>query len=73
MTSLIGAGRGILQDRERFSPHKGAYLCSPHCLDDTETNKPSKLIANTITLTSEPQRGPKQEKVGLDLRCLVSY
>lgn len=36
-----------LQDKERVSPHKGAYLCSPHRLDDTETHIPSKLIANT--------------------------
>ena len=40
---------GILQDEEGFSPHKGAYLRSPHCLDDTETHNPSKLIAKHIT------------------------
>lgn len=67
MTSLIGAGRGVVQAREGFSPHKGAYLSSPHCLDDTETHNPSKLMANTLVVTSVQlgcARRPKQEKVG---------
>lgn len=72
MTSLIpavGAGRGYCRTGTGFSPHKGAYLRSPHCLDDTETHNPSKLTANTPPGTSFQlghvhQEGPKQEEVG---------
>lgn len=52
---------GILQDREGFSPHRGAYLRSPHCLDDTERHNPSKLIANTLLITLAQLGSAKQE------------
>lgn len=52
---------GILQGGEGFSPHKGAYLRSPHGLDDTETHNPSKLIANILLITLAQLGRAKQE------------
>ena len=52
LTPAVGAGRGYCRTGTGFSPHKGAYLRSPRCLDDTETHNPSKLIANTPPGTS---------------------
>lgn len=58
-----------------ISPHKGAYLHSPHSLNDTETHNPSKFIGNTLTWLWWPYvtRWAKQENAGLHLtRCNYS-